>query len=197
VVKVGPSETLAAVFLDRDGVLNRPTIRQGRPHPPATVEEFTLLPGVKEACETLRRAGYTLLVVTNQPDLARGMQDRAVIDQMHEILRLTLPIDGIYICPHDDADRCDCRKPSPGMLLEAARERNLRLASCVMVGDRWRDVEAGRRAGCRTVFVDRGYSEQAPANPDVVVNDLGEAASWIASSLPGGQPVGRLPRGEG
>jgi D-glycero-D-manno-heptose 1,7-bisphosphate phosphatase len=144
--------------LDRDGVLNRPVIRDGRPYPPATLEEFSILPGVPEACETLRRAGFVLLVVTNQPDIARGVQDRAVVDEFHALLLRALPIDAVYVCPHDDADGCNCRKPAPGMLLEAARDLNLDLGSSVMVGDRWRDVEAGQRAGCRTVFIDRGYS---------------------------------------
>ena len=146
-VRIETSGRQVAVFLDRDGVLNRSIIRDGRPHPPSTLEEFSILPGVLEACETLRRAGFVLLVVTNQPDIARGVQDRAVVDEFHEILLRTLPIDAVYVCPHDDVDRCECRKPGPGMLLEAARDLNLNLGGSVMVGDRWRDVEAGRRAG--------------------------------------------------
>jgi D-glycero-D-manno-heptose 1,7-bisphosphate phosphatase len=169
--------------LDRDGVLNRPIIRNGRPHPPATLEEFSILPGVLEACQALRRAGFVLLVVTNQPDIARGVQDRAVVDEFHGILLRTLPIAAVYVCPHDDADECDCRKPGPGMLLEAAHDLHLNLERSVMVGDRWRDVEAGHRAGCRTVFIDRGYSEPAPTNPDAVVSDLGQAAAWIAVNV--------------
>lgn len=187
-VRVQASEGLAAVFLDRDGVLNRPIIRDGRPYPPATLEEFSILPGVPEACEALRRAGYLLLVVTNQPDIARGVQDRAVVDEIHQVLLRTLPIDAVYVCPHDDEDGCDCRKPGPGMLLEAAWDRNLNLGSSVMVGDRWRDVEAGRRAGCRTVFVDRGYREPAPMEPDAIVTDLAEAADWIMSDVPAERP---------
>jgi D-glycero-D-manno-heptose 1,7-bisphosphate phosphatase len=183
VVTVGTPAPPAAVFLDRDGVLNQAIIRNGRPHPPSTLEEFSILPGVLEACQALRRAGFVLLVVTNQPDIARGVQDRAVVDEFHGILLRTLPIDAVYVCPHDDDDGCDCRKPSPGMLLGAARDLNLNLGGSVMVGDRWRDVEAGRRAGCRTVFIDRGYSEQAPIGPDAVVSDLGQAAAWITSAL--------------
>jgi D-glycero-D-manno-heptose 1,7-bisphosphate phosphatase len=188
VVRFETSGVQSAVFLDRDGVLNRAIVRDGRPYPPATLDEFAILRGVPEACVTLRRAGFLLLVVTNQPDIARGLQDRARVDEFHEVLLRSIPIDAVYVCPHDDADGCDCRKPGPGMLLEAAREFGLNLGSCVMVGDRWRDVEAGRRAGCRTVFVDRGYSEPAPAHPDAIVSDLVEAAEWITSVLPGGPP---------
>jgi D-glycero-D-manno-heptose 1,7-bisphosphate phosphatase len=188
VVTAEGSELPVAVFLDRDGVLNRPIIRDGRPYPPATLEEFSVLPEVPGACDRLRRAGFVLLVVTNQPDIARGVQDRAVVDEIHRQLLCTLPIDRVYVCPHDDVDGCDCRKPGPGMLLEAARDLGLNLANSFMVGDRWRDVEAGRRAGCRTVFVDRGYSEQTPTDPDAAVSDLGEAAAWILSAGQGGDP---------
>jgi D-glycero-D-manno-heptose 1,7-bisphosphate phosphatase len=174
-------EAQVAVFLDRDGVLNRAFVRNGRPHPPATLDEFEILPRVPEACAALRQAGFVLLVVTNQPDIARGVQDGAVIAQFHEVLLRNLPIDRIYVCPHDDAGGCDCRKPGPGMLLKAAHDFKLNLGGSVMVGDRWRDTEAGRRAGCRTVFVDRGYSEPAPKDPDAVVSDLAEAAAWITS----------------
>jgi D-glycero-D-manno-heptose 1,7-bisphosphate phosphatase len=196
-VTLGTSDGPAAVFLDRDGVLNRAIVRGGRPYPPATLEEFSILPGVLDACEALRRAGFVLLVVTNQPDIARGVQDRATVDEFHELLLRTLPIDEVYVCPHDDADGCDCRKPCPGMLLEAARDRNLNLGSSVMVGDRWRDVEAGRRAGCRTIFIDRGYSEPAPSNPDATVDDLGQAAAWITLNASGGRAIGPTVLGEG
>lgn len=182
-VRADTSEATSAVFLDRDGVLNESIVCDGRPHPPATVEEFRFLPGVLDACERLRQAGFVLLVVTNQPDVARGQQDKAVVEEMHKLVLESLPIEAVYVCPHDDADGCECRKPSPGMLLDAAREWNLNLESSFMVGDRWRDVEAGRRAGCSTVFVDRGYSEPAPENPDAIVSDLGGAAEWITSSM--------------
>jgi D-glycero-D-manno-heptose 1,7-bisphosphate phosphatase len=145
------------------------------------VESFRLLPGVADACARLHAAGLALVVVTNQPDVARGTQDRAVVEQMHEILRRALPIDGVYVCMHNDDDACDCRKPAPGLLLQAASDLDIDLGASVMVGDRWRDVEAGRRAGTRTIFVDRRYSERQPQDPDVVVSGLGQAADWILS----------------
>lgn len=182
-MRADTSEDTCAVFLDRDGVLNESIVCDGRSHPPATVDEFRFLPGVLNACKRLRQAGFVLLVVTNQPDVARGQQDKVVVEEMHRIVLESLPIDAVYVCPHDDADGCQCRKPRPGMLLDAAREWNLNLGSSFMVGDRWRDVEAGRRAGCRTVFVDRGYDEPAPVNPDAVVSDLGGAAEWITTCM--------------
>ena len=171
----------AAVFLDRDGVINRPLLIQGRPLPPATLAEFELLPGVPPALEMLKTRGYWLIVVTNQPDVARGSGCRTTIDRMHEVLRQRLPLDAILTCFHDDADGCECRKPRPGMLLRAAEDLDLDLARSFMVGDRWRDVEAGRRAGCGTFFVDRGYDEAAPSAFDYRVGSLPEAAGIIAA----------------
>ena len=170
-----------AVFLDRDGVINRPVVRDGRPHPPDTLEALEVLPGVSEALTRLRDAGFRLVVVTNQPDVARGTQRREVVDAMHARLAALLPIDEFRVCDHDDGDRCGCRKPAPGMLEAAASEARLLLSASYMVGDRWRDVEAGRRAGCRAVFVDWGYVERRPDCPDVTVRSLPEAADWILS----------------
>jgi len=131
-----------AVFLDRDGVLNAATLLDGRPYPPTSAAEVTILPGVPTALAALRDAGYAIVVVTNQPDVARGTRTRAGIEAIHARLRAELPVDAIYCCFHDDGDECACRKPRPGMLLEAARELSLDLAASFMVGDRWRDTEA-------------------------------------------------------
>ena len=168
-----------AVFLDRDGVLNAATLLDGRPHPPTSAAEVTILPGVPAAIAALRDAGYAIVVVTNQPDVARGTRTRAGIEAIHARLRAELPVDAIYCCFHDDIDECACRKPRPGMLLEAARELSLDLAASFMVGDRWRDTEAGAAVGCRTAFVDHGYAERRPQRFDRKVSSLAEAAAWI------------------
>jgi D-glycero-D-manno-heptose 1,7-bisphosphate phosphatase len=170
-----------AVFLDRDGVINRAFVREGKPYPPARMEELEILPGVPEALSRLHDAGFHLVVVTNQPDVARGTQRREVIDAMHASLAAALPLDAFRVCDHDDADGCVCRKPKPGLLETAARELDLDLAGSFMVGDRWRDVEAGRRAGCTTIFVDLEYTERRPERPNVTVRSLPEAADWILS----------------
>jgi D-glycero-D-manno-heptose 1,7-bisphosphate phosphatase len=170
-----------AVFLDRDGVINRAIVRDGKPYAPATEDALEILPGVADALTRLRDAGFRLVVVTNQPDIARGTQRRETVDRMHARLQAELPIDEVRVCDHDDADGCECRKPHPGLLQAAARDAGLSLAESYMVGDRWRDVEAGRRAGCTTVFVDRQYDEPAPDRPAVVVHSLCEAADWILS----------------
>jgi D-glycero-D-manno-heptose 1,7-bisphosphate phosphatase len=176
-----PARLNRAVFLDRDGVLNRAVVRHGRPYPPATAEEFEILPGAAEAVRKLRDAGFLLIGATNQPDVARGTQRREVVEAMNDRLRAAMPIAAILVC-YEDGDDCPRRKPNPGLLLEAAETHAIDLPASYMVGDRWRDVEAGRRAGCRTVFIDRGYDERRPDPPaDHDAADLTDAADWILS----------------
>lgn len=169
-----------AVFLDRDGVINRALVRKGKPHPPCNVDELEILDGVQGVLERFRRAGFLNVVVTNQPDVARGTTDRATVQSIHERLRTQLAIDAFYTCWHDDADGCTCRKPLPGLLLNAASDQGIALKDSVIVGDRWRDIVAGQRAGCRTVWIKHGYDEPDPPQPiDLVVGSLMEAAEWI------------------
>jgi D-glycero-D-manno-heptose 1,7-bisphosphate phosphatase len=174
----------AAVFLDRDGVLNRPAYRDGVPIPPNSLDEFELLPGVREAAHRLRSAGYLLVVVTNQPDIARGTQDVAVVDAMNALVQRELEVDAILVCPHDDVDKCDCRKPKPGLLLEAAERFNIDRDRSFMVGDRWKDVAAGRAAGCRTIQV--GSLDEGAHGIEATVRrvDLADAATWILAQEP-------------
>ena len=168
-----------AVFLDRDGVLNRAVVRDRKPYAPVTLDELEILPGVPSALRALHEAGFLLIVVTNQPEVARGRLGRDVVEAMHRRLREELPIDDIKACYEVDGPTSTCYKPKPGMLLEAAREHHIELAQSYMVGDRWRDVGAGKAAGCRTIFIDRGYDEPPVEVPDAVCADLTEAASLI------------------
>ena len=169
--------SLAAVFLDRDGVLNRAVVRNGRPYPPASLEALDIFPDVPAALARLKHAGYRLVVVTNQPDVARGEQDRRVVEAINSALVARLPLDEIRVCYHDDGDDCACRKPRPGLLLQTPQHD---LSRSVMVGDRWRDIEAGRRANVRaTVLIERGYDEACPVEPDARVESLAEAVDWI------------------
>lgn len=174
-----PRARRPAVFLDRDGVVNEAVVVDGRPTPPSTLADFRLRPGVVDACAELHDAGYALVVVTNQPDIARGTQTHAEVRRMHARLRDVLPLDDIVMCAHDDEDGCCCRKPQPGMFLDAARRLDLDLSASVGVGDRWRDVEAARRAGVRAIFVECHYDEPAAVGADLVVGSLLEAVPWI------------------
>jgi D-glycero-D-manno-heptose 1,7-bisphosphate phosphatase len=169
-----------AVFLDRDGVVNRGVVHEGKPFAPVSLEEFEIIPGVPEALAKLRAAGFLLVIVTNQPDVRRGAIAREAVDRIHAWVRSSLPVDDIRVCFHDDGDRCACRKPKPGLLCAAAVDWEVQLETSYMVGDRWRDIGAGRAAGCSSVLVNR-FPEERWIEPDVELSDLAAAADWILS----------------
>jgi D-glycero-D-manno-heptose 1,7-bisphosphate phosphatase len=174
-----------AVFFDRDGVLNRVVFRDGTPTSPRNPDELDILPGAAEALSRLKDAGYALICVSNQPEIARGTLAVEALDAITAKLRQALPLDDVLICRHSDEDACDCRKPAPGLLFQAAAKHNLELTASFMVGDRWRDVEAGARAGCRTVMVLSDQRERAPAKaPDAIVESVEQAADWILQHAP-------------
>lgn len=173
----GRADSRPAVFLDRDGILNELVERDGAPVSPRRPEDFRLRRGAADAVQALRRAGFPVFVVTNQPDLARGHLTAAALEAMSATLRAAAPIDDMAVCPHDDADRCDCRKPKPGMLLDLADRWQVDLGGSFMIGDTWRDVAAGRAAGCRTILVG-SVSPTEPA-PDLMVPDLHAAVRAI------------------
>lgn len=170
-----------AVFLDRDGVLNIPTINNGRSYAPRKLDDFQLYTEAVSSLGKLRQAGFSLIVVTNQPDVGNGLVDSAVVESMHQKLCILLPIDAVKVCFHSQMDDCYCRKPKPGMLLDAAREFNINLTASFLIGDRWSDVEAGRQCGCFTIFIDRGYHEKKPNLSDATVYSLTEACEVILS----------------
>jgi D-glycero-D-manno-heptose 1,7-bisphosphate phosphatase len=168
-----------AVFLDRDGVISANVQRDGRPVAPTSMADFRILPGVEEATRRLKDLGFVLVVVTNQPDISTGRNTMATLELMHEEMRRRLPLDDIKICIHVDADRCDCRKPKPGMLIDAARERRIDLKRSIMIGDRWRDIEAGQAVGCLTIMIDWGDNCEKPSTPHKTVRSLPEAVAYI------------------
>lgn len=177
---IDPLRSRRAVFLDRDGVLNEPIVIEGKPFPPRTLAELKIDSDAPRLLSLLRERGFVLIVVTNQPDVARKTQTRRNVEAIHGALSDALPLDSLMTCYHDDDDQCACRKPKPGMLLAAAAEQHLNLAQSFLVGDRWRDIDAGVEAGCRTILIDRGYQERPPSKPpDVTVRTLTEAVTWI------------------
>ena len=167
------------VFLDRDGVINANLVRNGKPVAPTNLAEFMILPGAANAVRRLKDAGFLTVVVTNQPDIRTGLTSKTIMEAMHDEIRRQMPIDDFFICFHIDADKCDCRKPKPGLILDAAKKYSIDLASSYIVGDRWRDVLAGQAAGCRTIFVDYGFVQDQPAMADQTVKSLAEAAEFI------------------
>ena len=193
-----------AVFLDRDGVLNQAVIRDGKPYPPQSEAQVEVVAGAAAALGRLKALGLPLIVVTNQPDVARGTQKAEAVEAIHRRLRRELPVDEFLSCYHDDADGCACRKPKPGLILEGAARYGADPARSFLIGDRWRDVEAGQAAGCRTIWIDRGYRERGPARPpDARVSSLEEAVEWIVGQIDsqaviqrraGGPPTNTPPR---
>jgi D-glycero-D-manno-heptose 1,7-bisphosphate phosphatase len=171
-----------AVFLDRDGVINRPVVRDGKPYPPPCLQDFSLYPETGEACWVLKEAGYLLVVVTNQPDVGRGTQKQAIVEEMHAAMKKALPIDRVEVCYDSGSEASEFYKPAPGMLFRAAQELGIQVTSSYLVGDRWRDIDCGVAAGCRTIFVDRGYREALRCRPDHTVSNLLEAAKIIVQS---------------
>ncbi len=168
-----------AVFLDRDGVINQAIVREAKPYPPSNLSELVIPDEVRSVLPTLKEAGYLLVVVTNQPDVARGVQTREGVEAIHRFLLRELPLDDILTCYHDTEDHCRCRKPEPGLILQGAQRYHIDLAASFLIGDRWKDIEAGRRAGCRTIFVNYEYNEKQPDQPNYRVNTLTEALSII------------------
>ena len=168
-----------AVFLDRDGVLNEAIVRDGKPYPPRDLGELAITFGARAALDELKREGFLLIVVTNQPDIARREAKRADVDRINAQLCAALPLDAVEVCEHDDQEHCDCRKPKPGMILNARKKFGVDLAGSFVVGDRWRDIEAGRRAGCRTILIGDGYAETFPCVPTIKLASLPAAVSWI------------------
>jgi D-glycero-D-manno-heptose 1,7-bisphosphate phosphatase len=170
----------AAVFLDRDGVINRAIVRDGKPYPPARLEDVEILPGAFSSLQRLADSGYILIGITNQPDVARGTQSRDVVESINAMIRSRLPVREIFVCYHDNIDNCDCRKPKPGLILRAAEKYGLDLSQSWMVGDRWKDIAAGRTAGLKTIFVDYHYSETYEGNPaDFTVKNMELLADTI------------------
>lgn len=172
-----------AVFLDRDGIINRAVIRAAKPYPPSSLEEFEILPGSLISLTRLANAGYVLIGVTNQPDVARGTQSRQAVEAFNARILFELPVREIFVCYHDNHDHCDCRKPKPGLILQAAQKYGLALSNSWMVGDRWKDIAAGQAVKLKTIFVDYHYAETYECAPaDFTVEDTMFLADIILQS---------------
>jgi D-glycero-D-manno-heptose 1,7-bisphosphate phosphatase len=175
--------TQRAVFLDRDGVLNRAVARAGKPFPPARLADVEILPGALSSLQRLADYGYVLIGITNQPDVARGTQSRDVVESINALIQSRLPVREIFVCYHDHADKCDCRKPKPGLIFQAAQKYGLDLSLSWMVGDRWKDIVAGQAAGLKTIFIDYHYAETYKGAPaDFMVEDTAFIADIILQS---------------
>lgn len=166
-----------AVFIERDAILNE--VRTGPKHqvPPLTLEEFKINQQAKDPLLKLKGAGFVLVATTNQPGLSRGYQSRRELDRMHEVLRRSFPLDDLMVCPHDETDHCPCRKPRPGLLIEAAFKWHLNLDHSFVISDKWQDAEAARTAGCTSVLLKSPWVGQV--HHDFVLPDLKSIADKI------------------
>lgn len=176
-----------AAFLDRDGVLNASIKDQGIPTPPRSLDEVVILEGVEEAVKLLKLHNFLPIVVSNQPDVARGITSYQKVREINTFIGEKLDIQHFFICFHDDIDLCLCRKPLPGLIKSAAMQLELNIASSFLVGDRWRDIEAGQRAGCKTFFIDHAYPETQPESPFTRVSSLLEAVEIMTGAKHGTQ----------
>lgn len=168
-----------AVFLDRDGVLNRGYLKDGKSYAPREVKDFKLLPYVARSVELLKDNGYLVIVVTNQPDINNGLTTLDKVNQMHSLLKKKTKVDDIFLCPHTRDENCNCRKPKAGMLLEAAKKYQINFLNSFMIGDRASDIDAGSQVGCKTIFIDRQYREAKPIAPDFKTTSLHAAIKLI------------------
>ena len=168
-----------SVFLDRDGVINKVYIKDGLPRSPNSSNELKILPGVRESIIKLKKLNFICLMVTNQPNVSRKKIDKNSVIQMNNFLKNEIALDDIFVCYHDDSDNCNCRKPKPGLLLQAGKKWDVDFKKSFMIGDRWRDIQAGEKVGCKTIFLDYKYSEKKPKKPDFVSDSLLNAAHII------------------
>ena len=168
-----------SVFLDRDGVINKVYIKDGLPRSPNSSNELKILPGVRESIIKLKKLNFICLMVTNQPNVSRKKIDKNSVIQMNNFLKNEIALDDIFVCYHDDSDNCNCRKPKPGLLLQAGKKWDVDFKKSFMIGDRWRDIQAGEKVGCKTIFLDYKYNEKKPKKPDFVSDSLLNAAHII------------------
>jgi D-glycero-D-manno-heptose 1,7-bisphosphate phosphatase len=167
-----------ALFLDRDGVINKEIARDGGFFSPRFYTDFQLLPEVKEALEIAKKAGLVTIVITNQPDISRGLMELNELEKMHKEMMEKLPIDDLFVCVHSDEDECNCRKPKIGALLQAAKKWNIDLKNSYFVGDSYKDIEAGKNAQCTTFLIQKIYNVDVKGY-DFLATDLLSAVQKI------------------
>ena len=170
---------MKAIFLDRDGIINKPIVRDNKPYPPQSLKELEFVEGIEDFLAKMKVFGYYLFIVTNQPDVARGTQKKEVIEEIHKYILDNLDIDKIYVCYHDNQDKCNCRKPKNGMILQAQKEFDLDLSQCWMIGDRSSDITCGEISGCRTIFYQYNYEESSFSIPDYIIENISQAKEII------------------
>ena len=171
-----------AIFLDRDGVLNKVILKDGKPLSPKNLSEFVLLDNVSEALAIFKKLDYLTIIVTNQPDIKTKKQTLKDLEITHKWIFDNLMIDDIFVCCHDDSDNCNCRKPGIGMLINASKKYKINLTKSIMIGDRWKDIKCGQLAKCKNNFyINYGYDEPSPTGKFINVSSLYECSKIVES----------------
>jgi len=168
-----------AIFLDRDGVLNKAPIINGIPQSPKEIDDVKIISKTYSALKKLKLMGFCLVIITNQPDFRRGTTSKTKLQTLNNHIGKLTKIQNIYTCFHDDLDNCLCRKPKPGLILMAANDLNIKLSESYLIGDRWKDIEAAQNAGVQGFFIDYKYKERQPELPYIAVDSLYHAATYI------------------
>lgn len=181
-IKINKSK-FKCVFLDRDGVINDVILKNGNPHPPINVQGVRILKNVNKSLISLKKSGFYLAVITNQPDVSRKITTKKQVEAINNYIMSKLPLDEINTCFHDNFHNCQCRKPQPGMILDVAKRKNIDLTKSFMIGDRKSDIEAGKKAGCKTIFIDNNYNEEKPKNYDFKAVSLYAASQIILKGI--------------
>jgi D-glycero-D-manno-heptose 1,7-bisphosphate phosphatase len=175
------------VFIERDGILNRVRVERQYQVSPLALAEFHVNDEAVPLLKKLKAAGFLLIATTNQPGVSRGYQSRRELDRMHELLRKTFPLQDVLVCPHDETDRCPCRKPKPGLLVEAAFQWHLDLDHSFVISDKWQDAEAARTAGCTSLLIQSPWV--GTVHRDFVLPDLASIVDKILGLKSGKRAV--------
>ena len=154
-------------------------IIDGKSYAPRSLKDFKIFPKVKSDIKKLKNRGFKVFVITNQPDIGNKLLKKKTLNEMHSLLKTKVPIDKIYFCPHTKNDRCKCRKPKPGMIIKASNNLKIRLKESYVIGDRKTDIDAGLKAGCKTIFVNNNYYEKRPTKQEKTVKSLHAAVKYI------------------
>jgi D-glycero-D-manno-heptose 1,7-bisphosphate phosphatase len=166
-----------AVIIERDGILNHPRVEKNQPVPPLRFEDFHINEDAIEPIKELKAAGFLVIVTTNQPGLSRGTQSRRELDLMHGMMRRKFPIDDLFICPHDEMDRCPCRKPKPGLIKEAIWKWQLDMDRSFVISDKWQDAQAAHVMGCTSILLQSPWNGKG--HHDFVLPDIPSLAQKI------------------
>jgi D-glycero-D-manno-heptose 1,7-bisphosphate phosphatase len=173
-----------AVFIDRDGIINKAIVVNRKPFSPVDIYEFKILPKAKKALKTFKKLNLMNIIITNQPDIKTGKQLSKDLDKIHNWMMINLDIDEILVCKHDDNDNCNCRKPKTGMIEQAVEKYQINISQSYLIGDRWKDIQCGQKAGCKeNFFVNYNYNETRPKMPYIVVKSLYECSQYLNNTL--------------